>query len=63
MATSHFPQSGVATPNVTEREGKMNSNMEILDVVFFGIAPVILVKTFLLEMNMMARLDMDEEDL
>ncbi len=48
---------------VTEREGEMNSEMEISGVVSSGIAPVILVKTFLPETSVMAGTDMEEEDL
>jgi 26S proteasome regulatory subunit T3 len=48
---------------VTEREGEMDSEMEISGVVSSGIAPVILVKTFLPETSVMAGTDMEEEDL
>ncbi len=50
-------------PYVTEREGKVDSEMEISGVISYGIAPVISVKTFLPETSMMAGTDMEEEDL
>ncbi len=50
-------------PYVTEREREMDSEMEISGVVSSGIAPVILVKTFLPETSVMAGTDMEEEDL
>jgi 26S proteasome regulatory subunit T3 len=48
---------------VTEREGEMDSEMEISGVVSSGITPVISVKTFLPETSVMAGTDMEEEDL
>jgi 26S proteasome regulatory subunit T3 len=50
-------------PYVTEREGKVDSEMEIYGVISYGIAPVISVKTFLPETSVMAGTDMEEEDL
>ncbi|KAH9533304.1 hypothetical protein CY35_18G044900 [Sphagnum magellanicum] len=50
-------------PYVTEREGKVDSEMEISGVISYGIAPVISVKTFLPETSVMAGTDMEEEDL
>jgi len=50
-------------PYVTEREGEMDSEMEISGLVSSGIAPVISVKTFLPETSVMAGTDMEEEDL
>jgi hypothetical protein len=50
-------------PHVTEREGEMDSEMEISGVMSSGIALVISVKTFLPETSVMAGIDMEEEHL
>ncbi len=50
-------------PYVTEREGEMDSEMEVSGLVSSGIAPVISVKTFLPETSVIAETDMEEEDL
>jgi hypothetical protein len=50
-------------PYMTQREGEMDSEMEISGVMSSGIAPVISVKTFLPETSVMAGTDMEEEDL
>ncbi len=50
-------------PYVTEREGEVDSKMEISGVISSGIALVISVKTFLPETSVMAGTDMEEEDL
>jgi len=50
-------------PYVTEREGELDSEMEISGVISSGIAPVISVKMYLPETSVMAGTDMEEEDL